>query len=42
MNVCVAVRSKNKANEQNHGEKDRDICKSVLAGHVRNTVDEQS
>ena len=29
-------------NEQDHAEKDPDLCKSVLAENIRNTVDGQS
>ena len=40
--VCIAIRSRNMANEQHHAEKDPDFCKSVLAENIRNTVDGQS
>ena len=40
--VCIAIRSRNLANEQDHAEKDPDFCKSVLAENIRNTVDGQS
>ena len=40
--VCIAIRSRNLANEQDHAEKDPDFCKSVLAEHIRNIVDGQS
>ena len=40
--VCIAIRSGNLANEQDHTEKDPDFCKSVLAESIRNTVDGQS
>ena len=33
--VCIAIRSRNLANEQDHAEKDPDFCKSVLAEHIR-------
>ena len=39
--VCIAIRSRNLANEQDHAEKDPDFCKSVLAENIRNTVDGQ-
>ena len=40
--VCIAIRSRNLTNEQDHAEKDPDFCKSVLAENVRNTVHGQS
>ena len=40
--VCIATRSRNLANEQDHAEKDPDLCNSVLAENIRNTVDGQS
>ena len=40
--VCIAIRSRNLANEQDHAEKDPDFCKSVLAENIRNTVVGQS
>ena len=40
--VCVAIRSRNLANEKDHAENDPDFCKSVLAENIRNTVDGQS
>ena len=40
--VCIAIRSRNLANEQDHAEKDPDFCKSVLAENIMNTVDGQS
>ena len=40
--ACVAIRSRNLVNEQDHAEKDPDFCKSVLAENIGNTVDEQS
>ena len=40
--VCIAIRSRNLANEQDHAEKDPDFCRSVLAENIRNTVDGQS
>ena len=40
--VCIAIRSRNLANEQDHAEKDPHFCKSVLAENIRNTVDGQS
>ena len=39
---CIAIRSRNLANEQDHAEKDPDFCKSVLAGNIMNTVDGQN
>ena len=40
--VGVAIRSRIMANEQDHTEKDREFCKSVLAKNIGNTVDGQS
>ena len=40
--VCIAIRSRHLANEQDHAEKDPDFCKSVLAENITNTVDGQS
>ena len=40
--VCIAIWSRNLANEKYHAEKDPDFCKSVLAENIRNTVDGQS
>ena len=40
--VCIAIRSRNLANEQDHAEKEPDFCKSVLAENIGNTVDGQS
>ena len=40
--VCVSIRSRNVANEQDHTEKGPDFCKSVLAENIWNTVDGQS
>ena len=40
--VCIAIRSRNLANEQDHAEHDRDFCKSVLAENIGNTLDGQS
>ena len=39
--VCVAIRSRNLANEQDHTENDPDFCTSVLAENIGNTVDGQ-
>ena len=40
--VCIAIRSRNLMNEQDHAEKDPDFCKSVFAENIRNTLDGQS
>ena len=42
--VCVAIRTRNLANEQDHTEKDPDFCKSVLVENIGNTgtVDRQN
>ena len=40
--VCIAIRSRNLANEQDHTEEDPDFCKPVLAENIRNTVAGQS
>ena len=40
--VCIAIRSRNLATEQDHAEKDPYFCKSVFAENIRNTVDGQS
>ena len=40
--VCITIRSRDLANEQDHTEKDPDFCKPVLAENIGNTVDGQS
>ena len=40
--VCIAIRSRNLANEQEQAGKDPDFCISVLAENIRNTVDGQT